>query len=123
MSKLEVDTTDVMETPEGEFFESLNRNNKSIKGDRALQIAEAAQTIYKREVEDLQMERKQLVRERTGMLDLSPTDANSLVLASDFDAKEFVRKDIEIGIKLRELQIKLEIATESYNKLFVGEEE
>jgi hypothetical protein len=102
----------------GAFVQSLQRNNKKIREDRAIQIAEAAQMIYKRSVEDLEMEIKQLKRERDGMIDLSPTTADSLVLASDFDAKQFVTKEIEIGVKIRNLEIKLEIARDRYKHLF-----
>jgi hypothetical protein len=102
----------------GAFVGSLVRNNKKIREDRAIAIAEAAQMIYKREVEDLEMQIKQRKREREAMLDLSPTTADSLVLASDFDAKQFVAKDIQIGIDIRNLEIKLDIAKSRYTNLF-----
>jgi hypothetical protein len=54
------------------------------------------------------------------MLDLSPTDAQSLVLASDFDAKGFVKKDVELGVKIRNLEITIEIASSRYKLLFEG---
>lgn len=103
---------------QGAFVESLRRNNKKIREDRALAIGEDAQMIYKREIEDLSLEIKRLRRERDGMLDLSPTNADSLVLATDFDAKNFVQRDIEIGVKIRNLEIKLQIATDRYAYLF-----
>ena len=111
---METETT----TQTGAFLATLTRNNSKIRADRALAISEDAQTIYKREIEDMQMELKRLGRERVNMLDLSPTDATSLKLASDFNAKEFVSKDIEIGVKMRNLTIKLEIAQSSYTNLF-----
>ncbi len=104
--------------PVGAFLANLQRNNKQIRADRAESIAEDAQTIYKREIEDMEMEIKKVIRERNNMLDLSPTTATSLTLASDFDAKAFVVKDQELGLKLRNLRIKLEIAQESYTVLF-----
>jgi hypothetical protein len=52
------------------------------------------------------------------MIDLSPANSTSLVLASDFDSKQFISKDIEIGVKIRNLEIKLEIATARYKELF-----
>lgn len=103
---------------QGAFVESLKRNNAKIRADRAIAIAEDAQLIYKREVEDLEIQIKRLKRERDSMLDLSPTTADSLVLATDFDSKEFVNKDIQMGIQIRNLEIKLEIATDRYNYLF-----
>jgi len=105
----------------GAFVGSLVRNNKKIREDRAIQIVEAAQMIYKREIEDKELQLKQLARERDGMLDLSPTTADSLVLATDFDAKKFVGTDINLGIRMRDLQITLEIAKARYKFLFEGE--
>jgi hypothetical protein len=102
----------------GAFVSSLVRNNKKIREDRAIAIAEQAEMIYKRKVEDLQVEIKSLKRDRDNMLDLSPADAQSLVVASDFNAVTFVEKDLELGLKIRNLEIKIEIATDRYNTLF-----
>lgn len=110
-----------METEiKGAFFESLVRNNKKIREDRAAAIQEQAELLYKRKVEDLTVEIKRLRRERENMLDLSPENATSLIVASDFDAEAFVNKDLELGIKLRELEIKLDIAKTRYAQLFEG---
>ena len=103
---------------QGAFVESLKRNNTKIREDRAIAIAEDAELIYKREVEDLEIQIRRLKRERDSMLDLSPTTADSLVLATDFNSKVFVEKDIQIGIQIRNLEIKLEIARERYTYLF-----
>lgn len=111
----------VLDEMKGAFVGSLVRNNKKIRQDRAIAIAEDAQMIYKREVEDLELQIKKLRREREAMLDLSPTDSTSLIMASDFDAKAFVNKDIEIGIAMRNLEIKLDIARARYISLFEGE--
>lgn len=102
----------------GAFIESLKRNNKKIREDRAIAIAEDAGLLYKREVEDLMLQIKKLKRERENMLDLSPTTADSLVLASDFDSRDFVTKDIDLGVRVRNLEIKLEIAEKRYKELF-----
>lgn len=109
--------TQLNEMP-GRFVQSLTRNNKKIRADRALAIAEGAQLIFKRTVEDLITDIKKLKREREALLDMSPTDAQSLVLASDFDEKQFVQKYLGIGTKIREKEILLEIATASYTDLF-----
>lgn len=102
----------------GAFVDSLKRNNRKIREDRAIAIAEAAEIIYKREVEDLELEIKKLKRERDAMLDMSPTTADSLVLASDFDAKFFVQKDLDLGVRIRNLDIKLDIAKNRFQYLF-----
>jgi hypothetical protein len=102
----------------GAFGASLKRNNKQIRDDRATAITEDTQLVYKREIEDLMLSIKKMKREQENMLDLSPTNAQSLIVASDFDSKNYVSKDIEIGVKIRNSEIKLEIATARYNYLF-----
>jgi len=114
MAELEVEET----VGEGAFVSSLKRNNKQIKADRAEAIGENAELIYKRTVEDLSVEIKQMRRDRENMLDMSPESSISLKLASDFNAKEFVEKDVELGVKIRLAEIKLEIAKERYKHLF-----
>ena len=113
-----METEATMEQKQGAFGESLQRNNKQIRHDRAIAITEDAEMIYKRTVEDMEIEVKRLKRERESLLDLSPTNADSLVLATDFNSKSFVEKDIEIGLKVRNVEIKLDIARERYSHLF-----
>ena len=105
----------------GAFFSSLKRNNRQIRDDRATAIAEDTELIYKRNIEDLDLSIKKMKREQENMLDLSPTNAQSLVLASDFDSDEYTRKDIELGVKIRNAEIKLEIAQKRYAYLFGGD--
>ena len=64
---------------------------------------------------------KKMKRERENMLDLSPSHAQSLVLASDFDANAYTTKDIELGVKIRNEEIKLAIAQKRYTYLFGGD--
>lgn len=111
---------ETLEEMKGAFVGSLKRNNKKIREDRAIAIAESAQMLYKRQVEDLQLEIRQVKRDREAMLDLSPTDAQSLVLATDFDSKAFVEKDIALGVRIRNLEIKQDIAQGRYTHLFVS---
>jgi hypothetical protein len=112
---------DNIKVQSGAFIESLKRNNKQIRSDRADAISEDAQLIYKREIEDLEVSIKRMKREQENMLDLSPENTLSLKLASDFDAKLYVSKDIELGVKIRNEQIKHEIAIKRYRYLFGGE--
>jgi hypothetical protein len=104
----------------GAFFESLKRNNQKIREDRATAIADDTQLMYKRNLEDLQVTIKKLKREQENMLDLSPTSADSLVLASDFNSSEYVNKDVELSFKIRNLEIKFELAQKRYAYLFGG---
>jgi UDP-3-O-acyl-N-acetylglucosamine deacetylase len=106
------------EKVEGAFLSSLKRNNKKIREDRAEAIGEDAQLLYKRQVEDLRVAISRMKREQENMLDLSPENSMSLMVASDFDAPAYVAKDIELGVKIRNETIKLEIAEARYNYLF-----
>ncbi len=105
---------------EGAFFNSLKRNNRQIRDDRATAIAEDTQLVYKRKIEDLELSIKKMKREQENMLDLSPTTTQSLILASDFNSAEYVEKDIDLGIKIRNTEITLEIARKRYHYLFGG---
>lgn len=102
----------------GAFNASLVRNNKQIRSDRAIAITEDAQLLYKRQVEDLETKIKRMRRERENMLDLSPGDKNSLMLATDFDGSAFAAKDLELAVNIRNEEIKLGLAQERYNHLF-----
>jgi len=109
------------EQPKGAFYSSLKRNNKQIRDDRAQAIVEDTELIYKRQIEDLELSIRKMAREQENMLDLSPTDKMSLILASDFKSDEYVGKDVELGVKMRNTEIKLEIAQKRYAYLFGGE--
>lgn len=102
----------------GTFVTSLRRNNKQIRDDRALAIAEDAELIFKREVEDIQTELKRVKRDRDNMLDLGGNNTTTIISLSDFKAKDFVAEDMKLGLRIRELEIKLEVAENRYNELF-----
>ena len=102
----------------GAFVSSLKRNNKQIRDDRAASIAEDTQMVYRRKIEDLELSIKKMRREQENMLDLSPTNAQSLILASDFESATYVSKDVDLGLKIRNAEITLEIARERFTYLF-----
>jgi len=106
--------------PEGAFLSSLKRNNKQIRDDRATAIGEDTYLLYKRSVEDLQVKIKRMERDQENMLDLSPTNAMSLMVASDFDATAYVAKDIELSVAIRNERIRLELAEKRFAYLFGG---
>lgn len=112
----------VVEQEQGAFLGSLKRNNKQIRDDRATAIGEDTQLVYKRKIEDLELRIKKMLREQENMLDLSPTNAQSLVLASEFNSDQYVDKDIELGSRIRNDGITLEIAKARYKYLFGGQE-
>lgn len=103
---------------QGAFVSSLKRNNKQIRSDRATSIAEDAEMGYKRQIEDLTMSIKRMKREQDNLLDMSPENAQSLILGKDFDAALYIEKDVGLGLNIRNLEIKLDIATKRYTYLF-----
>lgn len=105
----------------GAFVGSLKRNNKQIRDDRAAAIAEDTELVYKRKMEDIEMEIKKMRRDQENMLDLSPTNALNLVIASDFNSAVYVEKDVNLGLKIRNAEIELEIAKKRYAYLFGGQ--
>lgn len=109
-----------VETLEGAFLDSLKRNNKQIRDDRAESIGEEAQITYKREVEDIALRIRGLRREQENMLDMSAKTSYDLKIAEDFNPRTYVDQDIAIGIKIRNEEIKLEIAKKRYEYLFGG---
>jgi len=114
---MEEETKLTKEVKGGAFEESLYRNNKQIRKDRAQAIVERAKLIYRREIEDLEVEILEKGRDQSNMLDFSPTD----VLATSFDAKKFVIADIALAVSVKNLEIKLEIAKKRFEYLFGGE--
>ena len=112
--------TETIEQARGAFIVSLKRNNKQIRDDRAAAIGEDTELLYKRQMEDLDVSLKRMRREQENMLDLSPHDTHSLILASDFDSADYVAKDIALGVKIRNEEIKLEIAKTRFQYLFGG---
>jgi|SRR5882672_8673563 len=102
----------------GAFTESLLRNASKIKEDRAITILRSAERLYRRKVEDIQAEIDDLETGRQAQLDLSPTDINSLVLASDFKSEDFYETDMKLTLKMREAKIRLEEAKARYQYLF-----
>ncbi len=117
----EVEDAPKAEEANGAFISSLKRNNTKIRQDRAEAIGEDAEVIYKRSIEDLALRIKKMKREQENMLDLSPHHADSLMVATDFDAVAYTEKDIQLGVDIRNTEIKLEIAKARYKHLFGGQ--
>ena len=99
------------------FVDSLKRNNEQIREDRAKSIGEDAELIYRRRIEDIELKIKRLQRDQENSIDISPLDKNSLSFI-DFNPEDFVQKDIELSLKIRNLKIQFKIAKERYEYLF-----
>lgn len=105
-------------TKKGAFIATLERNSEQIRKDRADSIQDVAEVTYRRAVEDLELELRELERNQSAMLDMSPDSTDSLILVKDFNAKRFTEKDLETAYKIRNLKLKLEIAKERCAYLF-----
>jgi hypothetical protein len=114
---------EVKENVMGFLKESLNRNNSQIKKDRAEIIEEDLEMEFNNGVQKAAKELKRTKRELRNMYDFSPTTSQSLVLANDLDAELINRKDTELTLKIRELQIVYEARQERYKELFGKEVE
>jgi len=103
----------------GLFARSLLRKNSEIKEDRALSILRKGEVFFKRQVEDIETEIQELEAEKLNLLDLSPTNSQSLVLASDFKPEVFYATYLRLSLKIREAKIRLEEAKKAFDELFV----
>lgn len=103
---------------QGSLYESLARSNKQIRQERGEALAEQLETSFRRNIEDLRYDMKDLVRKRTNMYDFSPTNSQSLVMAKDIEARSILKEDASISLDVRNLQIKLDIAEDRYLELF-----
>lgn len=104
----------------GAFKSDLMRSFKQLKESRAIAVAEDAEIVYKRKIEDLCKNLRQYERDREDMiLDLSPSSVgSSAVVPSDFKVDTLLEKDIELGKKKREDTIILEIVLDRYQRMF-----
>jgi hypothetical protein len=102
----------------GALAASLLRNSSKIKEDRALAIVRTAEKYFRRKVEDIQDRITNSITERDNLLDLSPTDINSLVLATDFKADQFYDSVRRITLAIREAKVELEEMQAQYENLF-----
>lgn len=111
-------STQTLDQAKGAFGMSLLRNASKIKEDRAITILRSAERFYRRKVEDLSDKISDLETARSAALDLSPTDINSLVLASDFKSDEFYANDRKFTMAIREAKVELEEMKTRYEFLF-----
>lgn len=101
----------------GSLYASLNRTNKQIREERGDALGEQIETAFRRGIEDLRYDLKDLIRKRTNMYDFSPTNSQSLVMAKDVEARSILVADKELSVKIRNLQIELEIMEGRYTEL------
>lgn len=105
----------------GALGASLLRNSKQIKEERGFNIWNETERTYRRKVEDLQYKIDRLKQQQAGLLDLSPENSQSLILAKDFDPEKFFAADNDFTMQIRTAKIELEEASERYKQLFTDQ--
>lgn len=102
----------------GKFSRSLLRNGKEVLSSRAKGIIDVTEMTYRQTVERLEVEGRKLDMEQEEMLDMAPDDVNSLQPAKNFDADDFVKRDIELAKKKQVHALRLKAAKARYKELF-----
>lgn len=100
------------------FGVSLKRSYSQIRKDRADDLTRKTYIKYKRTIEDLDEELYSLQMAQENMLDLAPNHTQSLVVAGDFDAADYMKTDLDLSWKIRNKKIQANIARERCNYLF-----
>lgn len=112
------ETKEVVADQGGFLQESLARGNKQIRLERGDAIAEDLEMVYKREIEDKEIDLKRLTRKQVNAFDFSPSNSQSLVMGKDFDAGIVLKEDLADALAIHNTQIKLTLAKKRYNHLF-----
>lgn len=107
-----------VELPKGLLYASLARTNKQIIQQRGEVIAEDLEMVYSRKIEDILRNIKRLKREQENMFDFSPENAQSLMLRKDVNPDEILEQDINLLVKIREEEIKIDILRNRFEELF-----
>lgn len=102
----------------GTFQSILMRNNAKLREDRGALIAKSTEKSYRRSIEDLQDKLETLKADRTQLLDINPGNTQTIINPSDFDHAAFVEKYTQMGLQIREIEIKIDVAQRGYNELF-----
>ncbi len=76
------------------------------------------QMIYKREIQNLARLIQYLKKQQEDLAGMTPTEAQTSEITDAIDSGVYVSKEIEIGVKIREMEKKLESAEKKYQFLF-----
>jgi hypothetical protein len=93
-------------------------NEKPTGSQRATAGSEDAKSLYKREIQSLAHLISLLKMEQEEIANLTPTDEQTKEITNAIDSGAYVSKEIEIGVKIRDLEKKLETARKRFQFLF-----
>lgn len=102
----------------GVLGDSLKRNSKEIREDRAAFIFEDLEQEYDRAVNDLDRDIKRKMSEQNRQFDFSPGTTISLTLKDDFDPRNIMEQDISRSMEIREMKVRRNELAKRYNTLF-----
>ena len=74
--------------------------------------------IYRREIQELARLIQYLKKQQEDLAGMALTEAEASEIADAIDSGAYVSKEIEIGVKIRDLEKKLELAKKRYQFLF-----
>lgn len=101
------------------FTTNLTLSNQSIKEARARIIGEDTQAASEELLRQLKQDQRDLERRKVALSDLYPESELSLRIAKpDFDAKSWVKELQDIGVKLANKAVEIDIAQKTYDEWF-----
>jgi hypothetical protein len=102
----------------GEFGASIGRNTTKIRKDRGIAMAEDTEIQYRMVIQTLRTKLKRTLRTQSNMLDLGGDSILKIISPNDYDAQNFVDKDMELSLEIKKIKEQLEVAEERYVRLF-----
>ena len=93
-------------------------NEKPKASKKATVASKDAASLYKREMQNLERLIRLLKKERDNMAKRPLTDKQTSKITDAIDSGAYVSKEIEIGVKIRDLEKKLDTARKRFQFLF-----
>ena len=105
----------------GKFETILTTTGDAVLQKRAKNLAQATKETFEDEKRDIEKRIRNLENEIVSMEDLSVRSTQDLVVGEKLDTAAWVRKRVNIGLELRDLQIEKKVVDELISEYF-GEE-
>jgi hypothetical protein len=96
-------------------------DKKTDRSDRAPAAFKEAESVYRREIKNLELLIRQLKREQEKIAENPPTDDQASEIASAIDSGAYVSKEVKLGVKIRDLETMLKLAKKRFQFLFGDE--
>lgn len=106
---------DLLNSP---FLATIARSNKELRHDRAMAITKSAEKALRRKIEDFSEVLENLQLDLDNLLDINPSNTNTIINPSDFDADAYITTAENIDLKMRDIKIRKELAQKRYDALF-----